>query len=73
MIEALKWILLLFIAFIPVWAGGQAMRCYDKGQLWRSAFGVAMAVTLNVGLFVLVHASYRYNWSIVTILPLLSF
>jgi hypothetical protein len=58
---------LLFFAFIPVWAGGQAMRCYNEGYIWRSVACVWVAVTMNVGIFLLGCAFIRYNLNLVTI------
>lgn len=39
------------LAFIPIWCGGQAMRCYHEGHVLRSAACVALAVTGTLGIF----------------------
>lgn len=33
MIFAIQISLLVLLAFVPTWAGGQAMKCYDQGHI----------------------------------------
>lgn len=61
-------LLLCFLAFVPVWVGGQAMKCYDQGFLMRSVYCVALASILNMGVLYLIFQAGRYNWSVVTLL-----
>lgn len=71
-ITLLQAFVLLFFAFIPVWAGGQAMRCYDAGHIFRSVVCVWIAMAMNVGIFAVGYMVFRYNLSFVTILPYLN-
>ena len=68
MIHAFKILTLVFIAFVPVWCGGQAMTCYNQGHLWRSVACVAIATSMNIGLVLFGMAYVQYSWSFVTIL-----
>lgn len=70
-ITILQLALLGFIGFIPVWAGGQAMRCYDEGHVLKSVACVWVAVLMNISFVVLGMAFVRYNLSFVTILSAL--
>ena len=70
-ITFLQAFIMLFFTFIPVWAGGQAMRCYDQGHIFRSVVCVWIAMLLNVGIFCAGYAVFRYNLSFVTILAAL--
>lgn len=63
--------LLICMAFVPVWAGGQAMKCYDQGNLGRAIWAITIATWLNVGALVFVYFIGRYNWGFDTILMLL--
>jgi hypothetical protein len=42
------------MAFLPIWCGGQAMKCYQEGHVFRSAACVCLATFGNLGLFWLV-------------------
>ncbi len=65
-------LLLVSLSFIPVWAGGQAMKCYDQGHLFRSVVCVWIAMLINIGFVLLGMAWVRYNLSFVTILARLT-
>lgn len=65
--------ILLFIGFIPIWAGGQAMKCYDQGHVVRSVVCVWLAVLMNICFVMLAMAWVRYNLSFVTILHRLTY
>lgn len=61
-------LLLTFLAFVPVWAGGQAMTCYQQGNLWRSVAAVMISTGMILAGAVLIMIAVRYNWSFVTFL-----
>lgn len=57
-----------FYSFIPVWAGGQAMNCYERGHPLRSAAAVIIATALNATAILVAMAWARNNWGFVTFL-----
>ena len=64
----LQVLILISFSFIPVWAGGQAMVCFNQGHLFKSVVCVVIATLINVSYIVLGMAWVRYDWSFVTIL-----
>lgn len=71
LIAALQFLLLVSFSFIPVWAGGQAMKCYDQGHLFRSVICVWVAMLLIISFVLIGMAAVRYNFGFVTILSAL--
>ena len=65
-------IFLVMLSFIPVWAGGQAMKCYDEGHIFKSVMCVWIAMLINISFVLFGMAWVRYDWSFVTILMRLS-
>jgi len=63
---------LLALSFVPVWAGGQARKCYEEGNTIKSAACVVIAMIMVIGFVLLGMAAVRYNFSFVTILAALS-
>ena len=61
-------LILISLSFIPIWAGGQAMVCYNQGHLFKSVLCVIIATMVNVGYILLGMAWVRYDWNFVTIL-----
>ena len=68
MILLLQITFFIFLAFVPVWCGGQAMTCYNAGHLWRSVACVVLATTMNIGFILLGMAYVQYGWTFVTLL-----
>jgi uncharacterized membrane protein len=64
-------VLLVFLLFIPVWAGGQAMKCYNDGNTVRSALGVLLGVAFNVVIFAAGFAFAKSGYTIEALVQLI--
>ena len=71
LVHCVEGFLMICLAFVPVWIGGQAMTCYNQGNLGRSVWAITIATWINLGFMGLTYLYGRYNFSIVTILSAL--
>jgi hypothetical protein len=68
MIFAIQISLLVLLAFVPTWAGGQAMKCYDQGHIYRSVACVVLSTGISVLYVAIAVLVVKYNLGINTIL-----
>jgi len=66
LLSILQSILLGILAFIPVWAGGQSVICYQQGNLWKATAAILIAVFMIICTVAVLVLALRYNWSFVT-------
>lgn len=68
MILAIQISLLILLAFVPTWAGGQAMKCYDQGHICRSLACVVLSTGISVLYIAAAVLVVKYNIGINMIL-----
>ena len=68
MILSVQLLLLAILGFVPTWAGGQAVRCYNEGHVLRAVACFLISSSITIGYVIIAVLAVKYGFGINTIL-----